>query len=375
MINTQTQSRIGFIIDGKLPSLHSCMKRHCGPKELFLGWPTDSGTTEMRFGWIADFVNNTNGFGLIYELYRPWRKYDAVVFLKSMSEECVRFARSLKKKGIKTIFDLNVDYLTPASGKFYYDGMAPTDNLYLLASKMCAVCDTVLCASKHIASAAMAYNNNVFWLPDNIRDDLIVNKNSWRPGENQRVPLLWSGQALKLFDLLRIKDVLLSFGDKVHLKIITNSLSVLQKWYDPYFQEFSDLLSRLSHEIIPFTTIGDLLDIYSKGGVYISPRFLDNSYNLGHSEWKITLALARGCLTLASEQASYLDVYNRASRKGIMICRTDRDWKNGINLACSEEYPWDKVVDSAIEVVRDNYSSSVVGEQHARIINSSLGVD
>lgn len=364
--------RIGFVIDGKLPGINACIKKQCSPKELFFGWPTESATTIMRFGWVADFVNISRLHNLTYELYRPWRRYEAVVFLKSMSEECLQKAKALKRKNVRTFFDINVDYLTPAAGRFYYDGMAPSEAQRVRSRDMCLHCDAVLCASQHIAAVASEYNEKVFWLPDNVRDDLIVSDAAWRPRAGKKIPLLWSGQAAKMFELLRIKDVLLAFADRVHLKIITNSLAAVQKWYEPYAGEFQDLLEGISHEIIPFTTLEALMDVYSEGGICISPRFLDNTYNRGHSEWKITLPLARGCVVVTSDQVSYIDVANRARPNSVIIAQTDQDWVDAFNTVCSEDFPWDDAASGATQVVREYYASSIIARRHAAIIKSMV---
>ena len=364
--------RVGFIIDSRVPTVSSCLRFQSSPRVLLSGWPTGSPTTEMRFGWLAEYVDKHLCPGLRYELYRPWRSYDAVVFLKSFSSECLQLARHLKSKNVKTVFDLNVDYLSPAVGQFYYDDMAPTQQQCLAVGAMVRVCDIVMCASRHIASVVSEYNKNVYWIPDNVRDDLISRENSCVPDYDNKISLLWSGQAVKLFELLRIKEVLLSFADNLHLKIITNSLDALKKWHEPYAKEFHSMLKRLSHEIIPFTTIDDLMKVYGQGGVCISPRFLDNSYNLGHSEWKITLAMAKGCVTLASEQESYIEVHDRANGHGLRICSSAKEWEVAFKEILNPNFSWQQEQDAAVNVVKQYYSSSVIAEQHASIINKAL---
>jgi len=364
--------RVGFIIDNCLPTVASCLRFETSPRVLFSGWPTGSATTEMRFGWLAQHVNKHLSSDFCYELYRPWRSYDAVIFLKSFSPDCLQLARELKARNITTVFDLNVDYLSPAVGRFYYNGMAPTKQQRSAASAMVKVCDAVLCASQHIASVVSADNENVYWVPDNVRDDLISRDNLWLPKLDKYIPIVWSGQATKLFELLKIKDVLLSFADNIHLKIITNSLGALKKWYEPYEKEFHSMLKQLSHEIIPFTSIDDLMKVYAQGGVCISPRFLDSSYNLGHSEWKITLAMAKGCITLASEQKSYIDVYDRADGHGLRICRSNEEWEAALKAILDPNFSWKQEQDAALTVVKDYYSSSVIADQHASIMNKAL---
>src|SRR5256885_2342957 len=111
--------RVGFVIDGQLP-------RWPRVWQWIRGCPSDSAVGQMRFAWIARALHADPARRFRYSIYRPWEHYDAVVFLKSMSVESQRLAESLRQRGTRVLFDVNVDYFTPASGTFYYEGMAPT---------------------------------------------------------------------------------------------------------------------------------------------------------------------------------------------------------------------------------------------------------
>jgi hypothetical protein len=107
---------------------------------------------------------------------------------------------------------------------------------------------------------------------------------------------------------------------------------------------------------------------YDEGGVLISPRFLDNTYNLVHTEWKITLGMARGRVALCSEQPSYLDVSARSAGLGIRICRTDTDWREALESVLSGTFDWASEQAAATNVVRRHYATSVVARTHAEFI-------
>lgn len=359
---------IGFVIDNLLPEFSSFLK---SPSVLLRGWPSTTSIGTMRFGWIAAQVKSENR-GVVYELYRPWRRYQAVIFLKSMNVTCRRLVQNLKRYGVKTLFDLNVDYLTPAHGEFFYDTMAPRPEQCEAARKMAVCCDGVIGDSSHLAQVAGQYNSRVVWIPDNVRDDLIVDHSNWGPEKGERLPLLWSGESIKLFELLKIKEVLLEFRDKVRLKIVTNSLEVLDRVYEPYRSELQNLLEKVPNEILPFHCVESLLDFYSKGGVSISPRFLCNSYNLGHTEWKISLAMARSRITLCSEQQSYVDLAERAQGRGIRICRTTADWRFAFQEILSKDFAWESEQKGAMQVVLDHYATNVVARNHLQFVRELI---
>lgn len=362
---------IGFVVDGFLPSIFKCLRFESSPRALLSGWPSGSSVALMRFQWVARYVNQNRLHCFQYELYRPWRKYAGVIFLKSMRKTCAELAYRLRTRRVKTIFDTNVDYFTSASGTFYYEGMAPTIEQHQAAIEMAELCDAVIGDSKYLTKVASKYNSRTKWIPDNVVNYLITPTSSWKPGQ-AKLPLLWSGESIKLFELLLIGGVLIEYSGDVSLKLVTNSLGALDSWYPPYKAQFLDLLTQVQHEFIPFTSVEKLMEVYGAGGVCISPRFLNNTYNQGHTEWKITLAMARGRVALCSEMPSYLDVFERSGGVGIRICRNQDDWHNAFQDVLSSDFHWEKEQLGAAEVVKNYYSTEVVGKSHADFINDIL---
>jgi len=366
------KSRVGFISDGMIPSLKELFWGRCGVRGLILGRLSSSSVAMMRGEWLIDAVNACEQNALQYEFFRPWLAYDAIVFVKSMGDASAALQQRLKMKGVSTLFDANVDYFTTPEGHFFYDGMVPTPEQRAAAIEMATLCDGVMADSQHIKGAAEQYNRNVVCVTDNVKDDLITQGSSWRPSGNSKIPLLWSGEAVKLFDLLRIKEVLLDYAKKFRLVLVTSSLQALERWFPPYRKEFDDLLSKIEHQVMPFVSIRKLMRIYDDGGVSISPRFLDNTYNLGHTEWKITLAMARGRIAVCSDQPSYVDVAVRAKDEGIRICRSDDAWRRAFDEILDPGFDWDREQTAASAVVKKYYATSVVADEHVRFVSSIL---
>lgn len=363
---------IGFIVDGLLPSFNNCISRR-NPIGILKGMSSESSIAVMRFRWIASFVNNQYGAQVRYELFRSWRKYDVVIFLKSMGEDCIGLAKKLKKNGVVTIFDANVDYFTAASGTFFYHGMAPTEQQQEAAKRMAGICDAVIADSRHIAKNVSEYNQRVVCITDNVPTQMIgISNDQKQIDSNGKITLVWCGQAVKLFELLAIKNSLLEMSKTIQLKIITNKLSAIKKWYTPYQHDFSQLLKQLSHEIIPFHSVESLLSVFDQGGVFIAPRFLNNSYNMGHTEWKIALPMARGRIVLCSPLLSYQDVANHSNDLGIRLCRNKEDWDETFCELSSSAFNWKKEQNGATEVIRRSYSTEKVGNDHFQFVMSML---
>ncbi len=263
------------------------------------------------------------------------------------------------------MFDANVDYFTPAAGTWYYDGMAPTPQQRDESQAMVKTCDAVIADSRHLLEKVLPYNSRAIWIPDNIPDASIAERSDWNPQPGARLPLLWSGEAVKLFELLRIEPVLRRFQGAIQLRLVTGNLDALSQIHEPWQNRLRRLLTELNCEVMPFQDIPALLALYDQGGVCISPRFLDNSYNMGHTEWKISLAMARGRVTLASPQPSYCDVYERAGGQGVRICNKEEEWENVLDSMLSGNFHWEKEQRQATEVVRRFYATSVVAKTHA----------
>lgn len=361
--------RIGFVIDSRFPSLQGAFTRECGFLNLLSGVPSNSPVGFMRFGWIADEVNRVEK-DLQYELFRPFRRYNAVVFLKSMGKDCITLARRLKKQGVKIVFDANVDYLTPAEGLFYYKGMAPTEAQRLEMQEMLDVADVVIADSELIASKCRAIHPQVHWIPDNVKMDLVPRPQG---GVNRgRLIVLWSGTSCKVFELLSIAPVLLAHAEHLRLVLVTDEWSGVERCFEPYRQQVKDLLGGLEHEIIPFRSIEQLLSVYAGGNLFVAPRFLDNTYNLGHTEWKITLPMACGRFVLASPQRSYLTVCKRSNGKGLRICSDIDDWSREMDAVLGNTINLEEEGNYGRRTVETHYSTERIAQEHAALMRQLL---
>lgn len=320
----------------------------------------------MRYGWLAESLAGETGGRVRYSLYRPWRRYDAVVFLKSNSAECRALARRLRSRGVRILFDVNVDYFTPAEGTFYYQGMAPTAEQTERAREMASLADALIADSSHIQRICEQHHPQVRWVPDNVKMSLVPAYRSWKRGA--KLDLLWSGEAVKLFELIRLESVLKKFTGHVRLVLVTNDLSALDRWFEPWKGRFESMLAAIEHVIIPFQSVAKLLGVYNSGGVFISPRFLDNTYNWGHTEWKITLPMACGRIALGSPLPSYRDVAERSNGRGMRLCESDEDWNAALDAVLSGGIDFAVEEEAARTVVAKHYSTAVVAAAHAKFV-------
>jgi hypothetical protein len=358
--------RVGFIINSRVPCLRA-IGRGMPPWALISGWDdAGSNMSFMRFHWLARFQPK----GICYELYRPSQFYDAVVFVKSMGTACMELLHRLRRAGTAVLFEANVDYYTSWNGPAPMEAVVPTARQKMDAAEITEAVDAVVASSRYLTGVCSRLNSRSYWVPDNILPEFCSAASYWKKDAEGRLQVWWSGMANKLFDLLAAQESLSRFRDKIHLHLVTGDLLPEKtQWHPEIRRQFEVFLERVPHTFHRFQSISQLLNLYSTGGIIISPRFLEIPYNLGHSEWKITLGMACGLPALASPQPSYQDVAQRSQAGAIRICRNDSDWDAALEWACACV---NRPSESARDVVRRYYLTPLVAVQHLRAVRSAL---
>jgi hypothetical protein len=354
-------NRIGFIIGHQLREI----------RILHADRMTGGDFGLMRFGWIADWVNARPELRLHYELYRPWHRYDALVFIKAMGERENQLRIRAGKRGLATVFDANVNYYN-RQGTYYYDGMAPTESQKRDAEEMTRNCTAVIADSRYIEQCCQPLHSRVKWIPDNVNLQRVPHPVPMTQ-HSGKTTLVWSGQANKLFEFLAIETTLRKYARHLRLVLITNSRKALDAWQPDIKRRFEGLLSDLDHEWVPYTTLDALLELYAqRPGICVAPRFLDNAYNLGHTEWKIALPMACGRLAIASPVPSYQDVAARTGGHGIWLCTGEHEWDEAFDRMLSPSMSWAAEEAAAAHVVRTHYATDVVAPLHAAYLRDIL---
>lgn len=328
------------------------------------------GSGLVRYQWVGEFINANPDLGLEYSLYRPWKRYDGLIFQKSMGDKSLKLLRDTQRRGKPAVFDANVNYYE-RWGEEYYEGMRATLAQENHARVITRAADAIIGDSPYITEICQRLNPHVAWIPDNVNMNLVPPYNRSKLS-GRELPLLWSGQALKLFELLSIEKVLRAYKDKVKLVLVTNSLDALNRWRADIREQFEDLMRAVPHVFVPFESIEKLLQTYARGGVFISPRYMDNAYNMGHTEWKVALAMACGRLSLCSPVPSYVELAKRAGGVGIRVCESPDQWSGAFDSILGGGIDLENEERGARKVVEENYSTEVVARRHARFIGSVI---
>lgn len=354
MIRPTHKRRIGWVITDQLDTMPY--------------WPridtSVGGVSLARLHWVAKRVNNEPSNSLYYEVYKPWRQYDGLIFLKAMGAKAEYLAKRYRDRGRPIIFDANVNYYT-ISGPSYYEGMLPTATQQLHAIEMTKVADVVIADSEYISCQSRVHNDRVICIPDNVEME-------WVPPlqyltRRTRPKLVWSGDPVKLFELLAIEKTLRHFAKHLDLILVTGNLTAMKRWVKDYKDRIERLLIDLNVEIVPYQGMRHLFDVFSQADVVISPRFLDNTYNLGHTEWKITLGMACGCRALASPVPSYRKVWDKATWKEIVLAETEDEWSSAMDELLMEGSKLENRQLSQ-DLVEQHYSTRVIAERHSTCV-------
>ena len=363
--------RVGFIVNSRVPELRS-LSTGMLPHQLVTGWD-DAGSpmSFMRFRWVADEVNRSEK--LRYELYRPWRRYDAVIFLKSMGVRCEEKLARLKDDGVKTVFEANVDYYTEAPTNNLPGELAPTPAQRRTAIAMTEGADAVIASSTELAKVCARHSCGAKAVPDNIPSSLVPVSYPRACVDGGVLRLWWSGMAAKLYDFLAVSDVLIANAKRIRLEFVTGDVAeAKKKWPVDVARKLEDMLRVVPHAIHRFRGIPELMKLYSSsGGAIVSPRYLDSPYNRSHTEWKLTLGLACGLPGIGSPQPSYKEAA-AAAPCALSICSSNEEWSAAIDSICrNPEAARERGIEGR-NCIMKAYGTPQVAARHASVLEKLL---
>ncbi len=303
----------------------------------------------MRVANVGRWLNR-NERGLRNELYRPGRRYDVVVFVKAMGSATRDEAERIKEAGARVVFDANVNYYE-VWGEYDLPNTEPTGEQQRDAVEMTRLADWVVADSSYLLEIVRKHTDRASWIPDNV-DTRLFRPPRRRRREGFRV--VWSGIAAKARPLLAIRDALAAAG--AELVVVSNEepaeLAELRREVPVRFEEFS--LRRYA-------------DIARECDVIVSPKRLVNGYELGHTEWKITLGMAAGLPAVASPQQSHVEAIGH--RGGGIVADGPDAWRSALERLREPELRG-RLGRQARETVIERYSTPVVARQYGELLTS-----
>ena len=329
---------------------------------LRVGWATSSTlragratfrgletSVAMRIANVARWLNRNTR--IQNELYRRGARYDVVVFVKAMDEVARTEAERVRAGGGKVVFDANVNYYE-IWGEYDIPGTRPTEEQQRDAEAMTRGADAVVTDSSYLLGIVRRFNERSEWIPDNV--DLSVFRP--RPTHHGRgLRLVWSGRSQKARPLTLLREPLETAGD-VELVVVSDARPPELDALD---------VARCSYE--PFSLRGYARTLRSCDAI-VSPKRLVNGYELGHSEWKITLGMGAGLPAVASPQQSYVEAIG--ARGGGIVADSAEEWAEAFERL-RDPAERANLGARARQTVEDLYSTPVVARRYGDFL---LGV-
>lgn len=311
-------------------------------------WLRSGAMLTMRYRNLVLWLNR---HGFRNEFYRAGRFYDVVVIIKSFHEAILEEVERLKQHGTKIVFDANVNYYY-IWGDYLDPKTQPDKSLQRAAIQLTRRADHVIADSDYLLDVVRDFNPCATWIPDNVLPLL------FRPAEHRaesgKLRLIWSGISWKSDELAALVDVFRQVKN-LELWLVSDArptvMDTLEKYIPVRWFPYSDWYYAW---------------LLGRADAVISPRFLNNGYNLGHTEYKISLGMARSLPAVTSPQPSYVTAIRRF--QGGILCYSDADWIEAFTCLRDEIGYRLAMGRRARETVEKYYLTPVVAAQMAAIL-------
>ncbi|MDX6478869.1 MAG: hypothetical protein QOG29_1456 [Gaiellaceae bacterium] len=303
----------------------------------------------MRIANVGRWLNRN--LPVSTEMYLPDRRYDVVVFVKAMDDRARGERERVQQAGAKTVFDANVNYYE-VWGDYHLPNTEPTDEQRAAAVEMTKQADAVVADSTYILDVVKPLNDQAVWIPDNVDLRLFRRPRKHRAGTPVR--LVWSGRSTKAQPLTLLADVGAALRG-FELLVVSDreppELAALRGVLPTSYERFD--LRRYARTLRTCDVI-------------ISPKRLVNGYELGHTEWKITLGMAAGLPAIASPQRSYVEAL---ADGGGIVADSPQEWTAALDVL-RDAGRRSELGARAREIVEERYSTPVVARRYGEFLLS-----
>jgi len=310
-----------------------------------------NGAVGMRVANNAQWLNQAAG-EFWNEIYRRDNRYAVVVFSKAMDAASQAEAARLRSVGTRVVFDANVNYYE-IWGEYDVVDTRPSTAQQQDAISMTRMADHVVGDSSYITAIARKHNPRVTWIPDNV--DPRVFRGRRAHSHTRPVRLVWSGVSKKAQHLLMIGDVL--------SRLRGAELVLVSDQVPPAAADLGKLIP------VQFVRYSDRAYARTLRGcdIIISPKRLINAYEMGHTEYKITLGMAVGLPAVASPQPSYVEAISYAG--GGILAETSEQWQAALQGLIDDPGLRADLGEKAARTVSERYTTRVTGEAYRQVLN------
>lgn len=321
----------GFLLNDIMQSFRNCRVAFCIDDIQ----PYNKAMASIRIR-CYDVMKYFRKQGISVELYKPFKKYDAVFFSKTCYDSSVKIAEKLHKQGVKIYFESFCEYLNDDNTQSH-----EKDNIL----RILEVADIVGVPSDVQRQAFIKRHNDVRMIPESV--DRSFFKEIKHHSLNRYVNLIYCGYSAKAKDTLCIRDVI----KKIQKEYGSRMIYVCEK--DPCIQG-------LAYHYIPYNQ-KKIPSLLRMGDIMIAPRPMEGIENRGHSFTKAAYPLAVGLSVVASPLPSYLNT-------PVILCNTEHEWYDKLKNLIENPDMRNRLAKQGSQYVKDNYSIEVIGEKYVGIL-------
>ena len=216
---------------------------------------------------------------------------------------------------------------------------------------MVDVADVITCASEFIRKRSMDFHPRSLYLPDSVDFRHFRFEKLLSDFDKPFLSAIWSGMSHKASELAELFPLLISRG--ISLTVISEKKPSLP---GPY-------------TYLPWSYLTFPRDIL-KGEICVTPRRTDNSYDLGHSHFKIGVFLTQRVPALASCLPSYIEAIGKTG--GGIICNYKFDWEVALDQVLKNRQI---LKDCSINAKRGmlSYSTELITQKYIQLFQSLSG--
>lgn len=310
------QCEVGFVIDG-LPTYERALA-----------------SVRMR---CYDMILKMEQLGIKAELYKPYKKYAAVIFTKTRTDKAVALAKKLHESGTIVISDAFCEYLTDESRK---DDWERNNILQILECSDC-----VITFSKSQYEQFVQYHKNVRIIEESVNDAFFEVKKEHK--EKDKLTLIYCGYSHNAKDTLVIKDVIIQLQAECQCDV----LYICEK--DPEIKEFTYRYKKYEQKNIPTMLL--------EGDIMIAPRPMEGIEKLAHTLSKIAHPMAVGLPVVANPVPSYVG-------SPAVLCSDNREWKSALVKLIKDKNERERIGTISREYIRQHYSQESICKQYVNLI-------
>ena len=288
-----------------------------------------------------DIMEHLEKNGIRAELYKPFRKYKAVVFTKTRSDKAVAEAQKLCARNVPIFYDAYYEYLEEPSKQKDWERLNILE--IVKQAKVVGTC------SKEQEKAFGKYHSDIVMIPESVHDAFFADEKKHEAKE--RVTLVYCGYSGKAKDTLCIKDVLEKLQEEYRCRL----LYICEK--DPQIPDLSYEYVKYDQSVIP--------EQLMQGDIMIAPRPMEGIEKLAHSFTKVAYPLAVGLPAVANPVPSYVDT-------PVILCRNDEEWLQTLTKLITDAEEREKNGKLGRKYVHDHYSLQVIGEKYRTIVENLM---